>query len=62
MKRQSKKLSLNRETLRALATPSLLLVNGALLPEGGNNTREISICVGCTKKIDHCPDQTATIG
>ena len=62
MKRQSKKLNLNRETLRALATPSLSFVNGALLPEGGNNTREISICVSCTKKLDHCPDPTQTLG
>ena len=62
MKRQSKKLNLHRETLRALAAPSLLNLNGALLPLGGNDTREISICLSCTKKLDHCPDQTATIG
>ena len=60
MKRQSLKLNLHRETLRILDADNLSAAGG-FLPVNGN-TREISICYSCTKKIDHCPDETATIG
>ena len=64
MKKSVKKLVLSRETLRTL-DDSGLKVWGGLLPYGGNtidDTRQISICRGCTGPLDHCPDQTQTIG
>ena len=60
MKRQTLKLRLHRETLRTLDAENLSAAGG-FLPANGN-TREISICYSCTKKIDSCPDATATIG
>ena len=63
MKRNVRKLHLNRETLRALDAASLWQANGGYVrPVQGGGSNEVSICVTCTGKIDTCPDQTATIG
>ena len=75
MKRKNpKKLSLNRETLRLLEDRSLRNAAGALVAEEGDiitilpkswlrcpvswQTNCISICLGCTTPIDGCPDPT----
>lgn len=64
MKRQTAKLSLHSETLRHLDLEGAG-VRGALAaptrPTTGNS-QEISICLSCTKRLDGCPDPTATIG
>ena len=63
MKRNVRKLQLNRETLRALDPAILQRANGGYVrPVQGGGSDEISICVTCTGKLDTCPDQTATIG
>jgi hypothetical protein len=63
MKKNLKKLSLNRETLR-----SLDIVGGAVaiittpqpqpLPQPFTTSQTISICKYCTTPIDGCPDPT----
>lgn len=75
MKRKNlKKLSLNRETLRLLEEPSLRNAVGANLAVDDNDiailplswfrcpvswqTNCISICLGCTTPLDGCPDPT----
>jgi hypothetical protein len=60
MKRQTRKLNLHRETLRTLDAENLPAAGG-LRPTNGNS-QEISICLSCTKRLDGCPDPTATIG
>ena len=65
MKKKMRKLSLNKETLRAL---ELREVQGAFIPEPGTIivapapasrrfpcSNEISICIYCTTPIDGCP-------
>ena len=75
MKRKNlKKLSLNRETLRLLEEPSLRNAAGAAVANEADiltifpkswfrcpvswQTNCISICLGCTTPIDGCPDPT----
>jgi hypothetical protein len=62
VKRNVRKLHLNRETLRSLDDSTLQKAEGGYVRpvQGGSN--EISICVTCTGRLDTCPDQTATIG
>jgi hypothetical protein len=63
VKRNVRKLHLNRETLRALDAATLQKANGRyVLPVQGGGSDEVSICVTCTGKLDTCPDQTATLG
>lgn len=63
MKRNVRKLHLNRETLRALDAATLQQAGGAYArPAQGGGSDEVSICVTCTGRLDTCPDQTATIG
>jgi hypothetical protein len=62
VKKSAKKLALSRETLRTL-DDSGLKVWGGLLPQGDSrkkcetidDTRQVSICVGCTGPLDGCP-------
>jgi hypothetical protein len=53
-----KKLTLSRETLRELASPSLSEAQGGAKPQ---ETRAISICYSCTTPLDGCPDPTETV-
>ena len=63
MKKNVRKLHLNRETLRSLDTVTLLQAGGGYVrPVRGGGTDEVSICAFCTGPADSCPDQTATIG
>lgn len=67
MKRNGiKKLRLNRETLRILETSDLGMAQGDVwidtvrtCPIATGNC--ISINVGCTQKLDTCPEQTIGI-
>lgn len=74
MKRKNlKKLSLNRETLRLLEDRSLRHAAGALVADNGDvvaitkswfncpvswQTNCLSICYTCTTPLDGCPDPT----
>ena len=57
-KNRIQKLTLSRETLRALAAPSLSEAQGGAKPQ---ETRAISICYSCTSPLDGCPDPTDTV-
>jgi hypothetical protein len=63
VKRNVRKLQLNRETLCSLDAATLQQAGGGLVrPVRGGGSDEISICAYCTGPLDSCPDQTATIG
>ena len=65
MKKQMKKLSLNRETLHALDITGGAIVAAPILitvPQQPFTTSQtISICKYCTTPLDTCPDPTRTI-
>jgi hypothetical protein len=65
VKKSAKKLVLSRETLRSLDESGLQAWGGLLLPYGSgkvcptiDDTRQISICLGCTGPLDGCPGNT----
>lgn len=62
MKKSAKKLVLSRETLRSLDESGLRAWGGFILPVGSgkvcptiDDTRQVSICLGCTGPLDSCP-------
>ncbi|HEX6901023.1 MAG TPA: hypothetical protein VF789_14970 [Thermoanaerobaculia bacterium] len=66
-KNRIRKLRLNRESLRILDALSLGTAQGGVwietvrgCPIGTGNC--ISVNVGCTQKLDTCPEQTIGIG
>jgi hypothetical protein len=60
MKKNFKKLSLNRETLRALDVTggAVAITTPQPLPQPFTTSQTISICKYCTTPLDGCPDPT----
>jgi hypothetical protein len=59
VKKNVKKLHLNRETLRSLEQTHLQNALGGGVRPAGDDTNEVSICGWCTGPLDSCPDTTS---